>query len=62
MEREPKRLITRLLECCAAFALSAFLIRLGIAYLKEVRVILLVAIIVTGLGVVLYRLYKHKTM
>jgi len=62
MEREPKRLIQKLFEYCAIFALSTFLIRLGIAYLEEVWVVLLIAVIVIGLAVVLYRIYKNKIM
>ena len=57
MDRDqPKRLITRILEFAALFALSAFLLRLGVAYLREIWWAL--AIIIGGIAG--YRIYKNK--
>lgn len=60
MEREHKKIIIRILELAGLFALSAFLIRLGIAYLKEIwPVLLIVAVIVAGV-IIGFRVYKNK--
>jgi hypothetical protein len=36
VEEKPKKLITRMLEFAGLFALSAFLIRLGVRYILEI--------------------------
>ncbi len=54
----PKKLITRILESCALLALSAFLLRLAVAYLLEIWVYLLVIVVIAALGVIGWRIYK----
>lgn len=60
MENQPKKWITRLLEWAAMFALAAFLLRLGVAYIKEIWWILLILAAVVSAVVIAYRLYKNK--
>ena len=60
MEREPKRFIARIVEYAALFALSAFLLRLGICYLSEIRWVLLIATVLALAGVVGWRIWKHR--
>ena len=55
----PKRLITRILEFAGLFALSAFLIRLGVYYLLEAWPYLLIISITVLVIVVGWRIYKH---
>ena len=55
----PQRLITRILEFAGLFALSAFLIRLGVYYLLEVWSYLLIAAITVLAVIVGWRIYKH---
>jgi len=61
VEYQPKKLITRILEFAAVFALSAFLLRLGVLYLKEIRWALLIIALLTAAAVVGYRIWKYKT-
>lgn len=56
----PKRLITRILEFAGLFALSAFLIRLGVYYLLEVWPYLLFIAIIVLASVIGWRVYKHR--
>jgi len=61
VDREPKRIIIRILEYAALFALAMFLVHLGVAYLKDVWWILLIlAAIVTGI-VIVYRVWRGRT-
>ena len=60
MEQYPKKLVTRILEICAAFALGAFLLKLGVAYIKEIWPILLVIAAVIAAAVIGYRIYKNN--
>lgn len=55
----PKKLITRIVEFCALLALSAFLLRLAVAYLLEIWVHLLIIAIIVIAGVIGWRVYKH---
>jgi len=55
----PKRLIIRILEFAGLFALSAFLIRLGVYYLLEVWPYMLIAAVVAIIIVAGWRIYKH---
>lgn len=55
----PKGLITRILELACLFALSAFLIRLGVYYLLEVWPYLLIIAIIVLASVIGWRIYKH---
>jgi hypothetical protein len=54
----PKKLITRIVEACALLALSAFLLRLAVAYLLEIWVYLLVIAVIAIAGVIGWRVYK----
>ena len=58
MEEKPKKWIIRLLEWAAMFALAAFLLRLGVAYIKEIWWILLIIAGVVAAVVIAYRVYK----
>lgn len=55
----PKRLITRILEFAGLFALSAFLIRLGVYILIEVFPYLLIAAVTAIATIAVWRIYKH---
>ncbi len=61
MEREPKKFIVRLLEFCGIFALSAFLIRLGVCYIMQIWPVLLILAILAIAGIIGYRVWKHRT-
>lgn len=56
----PKKLSSRILEFAFLFALSAFLVRLGISYLLEIWPYLLIGAILVIAGTVGWRVYKHK--
>ena len=60
MDERPRRLIIRILEFAALFALSAFLLRLGVAYLREIWWVLLIITVIAALAVFAYRIYKNK--
>ena len=60
MEYQPKKLISRIFEFAAVFALSAFLLRLGVCYLKDVRWALLIIAILTAAAVIGYRVWKKN--
>lgn len=56
---EPRRsLLARLLEAAVIIALSGFLIKLGIGFLADVWVGLVIIAVVSCLGVAGYRIYK----
>ena len=61
MENQPKKLIIRILEFAALFALSAFLIRLGVTYIKEVWWVLLIIAAVIAAIIIGYRVWKNRT-
>ena len=46
------------MEACALLALSAFLLRLAVAYLLEIWVYLLIIVVIAALGVIGWRIYK----
>ena len=56
----PKKFTTRMLELAGLFALSAFLIRLGVHYLLEVWPYLLIIAIIVLVSVIGWRVYKHR--
>lgn len=56
----PKRPITRILESAGLFALSAFLIRLGVYYLLEVWPYILIVTVTVVAVIAAWRVYKHK--
>jgi len=60
VENQPKKLIIRIIEFAALFALSAFLIRLGICYILEIWPALIVLAVVTAGIVIGYRIWKNK--
>lgn len=47
------------MEFCALLALSAFLLRLAVAYLLEIWVYLLIIAIIAIAGIIGWRVYKH---
>ena len=56
---EPRHgLLSRLLEAAVVIALSGFLIKLGISFLADVWVGLVIIAVVSCLGVAGYRIYK----
>lgn len=56
---EPRRsLLARLLEAAVIIALSGFLIKLGIGFLADAWVGLVIIAVVSCLGVAGYRIYK----
>ena len=60
MENQPKRLLERLLESAIVFAVSAYLIKLGVCYILGVwPVLAILATVVIG-GVIAYRIWKRK--
>ena len=61
MEHQPKKLIIRILEFAGLFALSAFLIRLGVTYLREIWLALIIIGVVAGAAVIGYRVWKNRT-
>lgn len=58
--KESKSLLSRILEAAAAFALSAFLLKLGVSYLLQIWWILLIVIAIIGAAVVIYRILKYR--
>lgn len=57
---EPRRgLLARLLEVAVIIALSGFLIKLGIGFLADVWVGLVIVTVAICLGVAGYRIYKY---
>ena len=60
MENQPKKLITRILEFAGLFALSAFLLRLGVCYLLGIWKVLLIIAVVIAATVIGYRVWKNR--
>lgn len=60
MDIRPKRLITRLLESAAMFALAAFLIRLGINIVMEIWWMAPILAAIVGGGWIAYRTWKNR--
>lgn len=56
----PKKLLSRLLECTAMLALSAFLIRLAVGYLLDVWPVLAIVAAMAAIALILYRLHKNR--
>jgi len=56
----PKKLAVRILEFAGLFALSAFLIKLGVRYILEVWPVLLVIVIVSVGVAVGIRIWKNR--
>jgi len=61
VDYRPKKLIIRILEFAGLFALSAFLIRLGVVYLREIWLALVIIGVVIGAAVIGYRVWKNRT-
>ncbi len=55
----PKRLITRILEFAGLFALSAFLIQLGVYFLLELWPYILIAAVAAIIIIAGWRIYKY---
>jgi hypothetical protein len=60
MDKEPKRLIARMAEFAAMFALSVFLVRLAICWLAEIWWILTILCAIAIGGIIGWRVWKHK--
>ena len=60
MDKEPKKIIIRLLEATAIFALSMFLLKLGMEFLAEFWWGLLIVTLLLAGAVVGYRFWKNK--
>lgn len=56
----PKKFSSRMLELAGLFALSAFLVRLGVYYLLEVWPYLLIGAILVLAIIIGWRVYKHR--
>lgn len=56
----PKKFSSRMLELAGLFALSAFLVRLGVYYLLEVWPYLLIGAILMLAIIIGWRVYKHR--
>ena len=56
----PKKFSSRMLELAGLFALSAFLVRLGVYYLLEVWPYLLIGVILMLAIMIGWRIYKHR--
>jgi hypothetical protein len=61
VEEKPKKLITRMLEFAGLFALSAFLIRLGVRYILEIWWVLIILAIVTAGAIIGWRAWKNRS-
>ena len=59
MYEQPKSLLTRLVEGAFLFALAAWLLRLGICYLGEIWVPLVILAVLGIASVIGIRLWKH---
>lgn len=59
MDKQPKSLISRLLEIAVMFAIATYLIRLGAYYIADVWPILVIIIAVIVTAIVIYRLWRH---
>ena len=60
MDYQPKKLITKVLEFAAVFALAAYLIRLGVGFIFAVWPVLIALAIVTIGSIVGFRIWKTK--
>jgi hypothetical protein len=60
VQQESKKLITRFFEFAAVFAISVFLIRLGVKWLWEIRWALIIAAIVATVLIVGIRLRTNR--
>ncbi len=59
-DEEPTSFIKKILETAIIFAISAFLIKLGVSYILCVwPVLVIIATVVLG-GVIAYRIWKRK--
>jgi hypothetical protein len=59
MYEQPKSLLTRVVEAAFLFALAAWLVWLGIRFLGQVWVPLVILVVLTVAAVVGYRIWKH---
>ena len=61
MNDQPKKFITSILEFAALFALSAFLIRLGVCYILQIWPVLLILTVAAAGITIGYHIWKNKT-
>lgn len=59
MENQPKRLLEKILEAAIIFALSAYLIKLGVCYIAQVWPVLVILATIILVGVIIYRIWKR---
>lgn len=54
----PRRLLDRVLEICVILVVSAFLLRLAVAYILEIWPYLLIAAVIIVICLIGWRVYK----
>lgn len=60
MQYEPKKLTARFLEFAVSFALGAFLLRLGVAFLLEIWWMLVIVAVVATAAVIGFRMWRNR--
>jgi len=60
MEKKTKGPLMTILEAAAIFALSMFLLRLGICYLSQIWWVLLILVVLTVVGIIGWRWWKNR--
>ena len=60
MENRPRRLIEVIFEACVLFAIGAWLLKLGVCYLYQIRWALVIIGIVVALAVTIVRVYRYR--
>lgn len=60
MDNRPRRLIEVIFECCVMFAIGAWLLKLGVCYLYQIRWPLLIIGIIVLLAVIGVRIYRYR--
>jgi len=60
MNDQPQKLTTRILGYICLFVLGAFLLHLGVNWLKEIWWILLILAAVAAVGLFLYRMWQQN--
>lgn len=60
MENRPRRLIEVIFESCVMFAIGAWLLKLGVCFLYQIRVPLLIIGTVVLIGIIAGRIYRYR--
>ena len=60
MDNRPRRLIEVIFEACILFAIGAYLLRLGLCYLYQIRYALLIIGIIAILGIIGVRVCHYR--